>query len=253
MAKFFRKFKKPYFGAVLDHFWPNLVKNEFSWKKDLRQFLNTPIIYQREKNHKKPMTHFWGLIIYFCFILCWLSKNHTHAKKVGQTSELLFGIYWKTTIYLKNCCWKSWILIFTMLYLKKKKEEEKKSTWKFNHFTPAYQKFWWLIFLRYRVRQTEIGNYVGHFLPFYHPPPPKNPKNQNFEKTKKIAGEIIILRMCTKNHNHMRYVSWDTAWDRIFCHFWNTQKAQYYVNWNTLGAYNFFNSIRENKEKMAIF
>ena len=125
MAKFFRKFKKPYFGAVLDHFWPNLVKNEFSWKKDLRQFLNTPIIYQREKNHKKPMTHFWGLIIYFCFILCWLSKNHTHAKKVGQTSELLFGIYWKTTIYLKNCCWKSWILIFTMLYLKKKKKKRK--------------------------------------------------------------------------------------------------------------------------------
>ena len=30
----------------------------------------------------------------------------------------------------------------------------------------------------------------------------KNPKNQNFEKMKKIAGDIIILHMCTKNHNH---------------------------------------------------
>ena len=47
----------------------------------------------------------------------------------------------------------------------------------------------------------------------------KNPKNQNFEKMKKIAGDIIILHMCTKNHNHMRYSSWDTKWDRIFCHF----------------------------------
>ena len=24
---------------------------------------------------------------------------------------------------------------------------------------------------------------------------------------------------CTKKHNHMRYSSWDTEWDRIFCHF----------------------------------
>ena len=47
----------------------------------------------------------------------------------------------------------------------------------------------------------------------------KNPKNQNFEKMKKIAGDIIILHMCTKNHNHMRYSSWDKEWDRIICHF----------------------------------
>ena len=32
----------------------------------------------------------------------------------------------------------------------------------------------------------------------------------------KTAGDIIILHMCTKNHNHMRYGygSWDTEWDR---------------------------------------
>ena len=33
---------------------------------------------------------------------------------------------------------------------------------------------------------------MGHFLPFY-PLPAKNPKNQNFEITKKIPGDIIIL------------------------------------------------------------
>ena len=33
-------------------------------------------------------------------------------------------------------------------------------------------------------------------------PPPENPKNQSFEKMKKNAGDIIILHMCTKNHNH---------------------------------------------------
>ena len=48
----------------------------------------------------------------------------------------------------------------------------------------------------------------------------KNPKNQTFEKMKKIAGDIIILHMCTKNHNHMRYSSWDTEWDKFVLSFW---------------------------------
>ena len=66
---------------------------------------------------------------------------------------------------------------------------------------------------------------MGHLLPFY-PLPPKNPKNQNFEKMNKVAGDIISHK-CTKNHNHMRYSFWDSEWDRqnflsfwaIFCHF----------------------------------
>ena len=41
----------------------------------------------------------------------------------------------------------------------------------------------------------------------------ENPKNQTFEKMKNFAGDIIILHMRTKNHNHMRYSSWDTPWD----------------------------------------
>ena len=54
-------------------------------------------------------------------------------------------------------------------------------------------------------------------MPFY---PPNNPKNQNFEKMNIIARHII-LDMCTKNHNHMMYGSWDTEWDRHnFLPFW---------------------------------
>ena len=75
-----------------------------------------------------------------------------------------------------------------------------------------HQKTWYdLQFLRYRVWKTEIGNY-GSFFAFLLPP--KNQKNQNFEKMKKIAADIIILHMFTKNHNHTRYGSWDTEWDR---------------------------------------
>ena len=50
-----------------------------------------------------------------------------------------------------------------------------------------------------------------HFLPF---DPPNNPKNQNFEEIKQIAGDIIILHLCTTNDS-----TWDIKHDRIFCHF----------------------------------
>ena len=39
------------------------------------------------------------------------------------------------------------------------------------------------------------------------------------KKQKNIAGDIIILHMCTKSHNHMKCSSWDTELDRLFCHF----------------------------------
>ena len=32
--------------------------------------------------------------------------------------------------------------------------------------------------------------------------PPDDPENKNFEKTKKIPGDVIILHKCVKNHNH---------------------------------------------------
>ena len=34
---------------------------------------------------------------------------------------------------------------------------------------------------------------------------------------KKFAGDIIILHMCTKNHNHMNF--WDTKWEKVLS-FW---------------------------------
>ena len=29
-----------------------------------------------------------------------------------------------------------------------------------------------------------------------------------------VSGDVIILHMCTKNHNHMMYASWDMEYDR---------------------------------------
>ena len=48
---------------------------------------------------------------------------------------------------------------------------------------------------------------LSYTFPFYLPPPPSpnSPKNENFTTKKKLPGDIIILHMCTKNHDHMLY------------------------------------------------
>ena len=49
----------------------------------------------------------------------------------------------------------------------------------------------------------------------------KTQKIRILQKGKKIAGDIIILHMCTKNDNHMRYSSWDTVQEKnFFLSFW---------------------------------
>ena len=54
---------------------------------------------------------------------------------------------------------------------------------------------------------TEIWHMTNrtfcHFRQFLALLPPKYPKNQNFEKTKKTPAHNIILHMCTINENHM--------------------------------------------------
>ena len=58
---------------------------------------------------------------------------------------------------------------------------------------------------------------LGHYLPYY---PFNSLKNENFKKMKKkTSGDIIILHMCTKNHDHMLFCSWDMACDRCNCYF----------------------------------
>ena len=58
------------------------------------------------------------------------------------------------------------------------------------------------------------------------------------KKWKKIASDIIILHMCTKNHNHMMYASWKMECNRhkflsfwtIFCRF-TTQLTPKFKIW----------------------
>ena len=45
---------------------------------------------------------------------------------------------------------------------------------------------------------------LGQFLPYY---PLKTEEIKILQKMENIAGDIIILHMCTKNHDHMMYSS----------------------------------------------
>ena len=78
---------------------------------------------------------------------------------------------------------------------------------------------------------------LDDFFSFY---PPNNPKNQNFEKLKKMSGDIITLHMCTTNDTHIMYGSWNikrngqnllSFWT-AFCPFTplTTQKIKFWKN-----------------------
>ena len=76
-----------------------------------------------------------------------------------------------------------------------------------------------------------------NFLSFWTLYLPMNPENQNFEKMKKMAGDIIILDKCTIHSNHIMYVFWDMEHKRqnflsfwtVFCPFTSlwTQKIKF--------------------------
>ena len=69
----------------------------------------------------------------------------------------------------------------------------------------------WGTVLRHRLRQNFLS-YSAIFCPS------NNPENQNFEEMEKVFGDFFILHLCTKNHDHMMYASWDMECDRISCH-----------------------------------
>ena len=110
-----------------------------------------------------------------------------------------------------------------------------------------YQKPWWydLQFLRYRAWLTEIGHFGSSFAFL---PPLKPEKSEFWKKWKKLL-EISSFYTCTKNHNHMRYGSWDTAWDRhkflSFLPFYppNNPENQILEKWKTSRMSSFYTCV----------
>ena len=67
--------------------------------------------------------------------------------------------------------------------------KNEKNAWRYYHFTLVYHTCVHLWFLRYGAQQAEFFVILDYFLPFC---PLKNLQNQNFEKMKKIIGDIFI-------------------------------------------------------------
>ena len=88
-----------------------------------------------------------------------------------------------------------------------------KTCWRYHHFTHVYQKTT-IIWGTAPEIQSETDMIFYHFGGFFALLLPNKPKNQNFKQMKKSSGDVIILHMCSKNHDHMMYASWDMECDR---------------------------------------
>ena len=76
---------------------------------------------------------------------------------------------------------------------------------------------WYIQLLRNMARWGTPHNFLLAFIDELW----KIRKTRFLKKWKNSLENIFILHMCTKNHNHMRYSSWDTKWHNFlsFGHF----------------------------------
>ena len=116
----------------------------------------------------------------------------------------------------------------------------------------------WSTVVEISMWRTEIGNH-GSFFALLPSPPPKTSKYQNFEKMSKIAGDIIILHECTKNHNHMKYSFWDMEWDRQnVLSFWaiffslTTRKIKIFKKWKSIWRCHHFTNVYQKSKSYGV-
>ena len=159
------------------------------------------------------------------FIACFI-KNHTHVKKMGHNPRisvwhLLMNL--KNNFFKKKNCWSGPIKNISILIFTKTKKNKNKNKNKEKHLEISLYLctniLHDMIFLRYRVWQTEIGNY-GSFFVLYHTPPWK-PKKSEFWKIEKNCWRYHhFIQVHQKPQSH-EDSSWHKEWDRLnFLSFW---------------------------------
>ena len=93
----------------------------------------------------------------------------------------------------------------------------------------------------YIERWTSFFVIFGHFWPFI---PLTIQKIKILKKWKKKSGDVIILHMCTKNHNREMRASWDMQCERhhfiILGHFLHFNPTNNQKNQNILSIFCFF-------------
>ena len=126
----------------------------------------------------------------------------------------------------------------TVLYFLKKL---RKNICRYHYFTPVYQKSWWydLQFLRYRVWQTEIGNYGSFFdlllLPL---------------KTWKIRILKKNEKYCLRYHHSTHVYQKPELYEARFLRYWVKQIEFFVILGHILPFYPPNNPQNQNFEKM---
>ena len=146
--------------------------------------------------------------------ICWRYHHLTHVHQKSQSYNVRFLKYrvreTKNFVILGHFL-PFYLMILYIKILKKMKKMPGDTIFLYIHVYHKWRSYdtW---FLKYKVRQTEIFEILGHFLPFQ---PLDNLENQNLN-IEKTPGDIISLHICTVNDNHMMYGSWDIERNRQF-------------------------------------
>ena len=136
----------------------------------------------------------------------WRYYHFTNVHHKWQSYDVWFLGIWSMTDRFFLSFWTDFCP-FTLLTIRKIKilKNWNKHTEILSFYTYVpWMKFIWCMVLEILSVTDRFFVTLDHFLPLYLP---KNLKNQNFEKLKKMSGGIIILHMCVINDNHMMYGS----------------------------------------------
>ena len=107
------------------------------------------------------------------------------------------------------------------------------------------------------LRQSETDRFCP-FGPFFGLLTPKQPRKSKFWKNENAYEDVIILYMCTKNHNHMVYTSWDMGSTHNFLSFWvifcpfTPLWASKIKNWKKIRRYFLLRMRKINKDSWDI-
>ena len=183
--------------------------------------------YFHRASHTIKITHMWrrwGTPQNYCLAFidelekqlfikkCWILIHNFFKKKKDTCRYYYFTpVYQKSWWYdLQFLRYRVWQTEFWQIELWKNEKKKKFPEISFytcskNHNHTRYG-CW--------DRKSDRQNFLlfwAIFCPFTH----LTRKKQNFEKIKKKAtGYVITVQMCTKNHNHMMYASWDMECNR---------------------------------------
>ena len=108
------------------------------------------------------------------------------------------------------------------------------------------------------VSETEWDRQILSFWAIFWPFNPQTTQKIKILKNENAYEDVIILYMCTKNHNHMVYTSWDMGSTHNFLSFWvifcpfTPLWASKIKNWKKIRRYFLLRMRKINKDSWDI-